>query len=127
LIKPSLRSIKPSHRWTCACLVSLVALTLVVSGAPKKFYDDDPVWIERDHQDASGVRPWRIDLIVNVVFNLFGKLGDPSTNVRAKNLNTVDEVPFQLVHEPTGAPGDFDRGDREGPGPPWVPRRVRGP
>jgi len=80
-------------RWTCACLASLLSLTLAVSGAPPRFYDDDPVWLERDHQNASTVRPWRIDLIANVLFNLFGKLGDPAVNVRAKNLNTVDEVP----------------------------------
>jgi hypothetical protein len=82
-----------SKRWACSCLAIVGALSLGVSGAPPKFYDDDPVWVERDHQDASGVRPWKIELISHVLYNSFVKPGDPLMNVRAKNLNTVDEVP----------------------------------
>jgi len=80
-------------RWTGSCVATVVALSLAASGAPPKFYDDDPVWIERDHQDASAVRPWKIDLISHVLYSSFAKPGDPQVNVRAKNLNTVDEVP----------------------------------
>jgi hypothetical protein len=74
-------------------VATVVALSLAVSGAPPKFYDDDPVWVERDHQDASAVRPWKIDLISHVLYSSFAKPGDPQVNVRAKNLNTIDEVP----------------------------------
>lgn len=81
-------------RRICACFgIVVIALSVIASGAPPRFYDDDPVWVERDHQNATGVRPWRIDLLANVVTNLLGNPGDRRLNVRAKNLNTVDEVP----------------------------------
>jgi hypothetical protein len=80
-------------RHTARTLAALAALTLVATAAAPKFYEDDPVWVERDHQPAAAVRPWRIDLMANVLINLLGNPGDPETNVRAKNLNTVDEVP----------------------------------
>lgn len=79
--------------WTCGSLVTAIALTVVASAAPPKFYDDDPARVERDHQNASGVQPWQIDLAVDLTYNLFAKLGDPRSNVRAQNVNTVDEVP----------------------------------
>ena len=70
-----------------------LAISLVAAGAAPKFYDDDPVWIERDHQDASKVQPWKIDLVTNVLLNLFATPGDRRVDVRAQNLNTLDEVP----------------------------------
>ncbi|HKT81289.1 MAG TPA: hypothetical protein VJP86_13775, partial [Vicinamibacterales bacterium] len=60
--------------------------------AQPKFYPDDPVWVSHDRQDASGAKPWEIDLITNVLYNLFANPGDKRHNVRAQNLNTVDEV-----------------------------------
>src|SRR5437879_2401645 len=78
-------------------LVSTVAVALAIpvvgGGVTPRFYPDDPVWVERDHQDASGVQPWEIDLTVDLALNMFAKPGDPAANVRARNLNTVDEVP----------------------------------
>jgi len=67
-------------------------LTLLASAATPKFYDDDPVWIDRDTQDASSMKPLEIDLLVDLTYNLFAKPGDPAIG-RAKNVNTVDEVP----------------------------------
>ena len=72
--------------------VATVAAALV-TGAGPRFYPDDPVWVERDHQDASAVRPWQINLTGEIVTALFGKPGDPAADVRAQNVNTVDEVP----------------------------------
>jgi hypothetical protein len=77
----------------CGGLAMATTLGVLASGATVKFYDDDPVWVERDHQDASGVSPVEIDLAVDFVYNLFWKPGDPTPNVRARNVNTVDEVP----------------------------------
>src|SRR5206468_3007491 len=37
------------------------ALNSSPSAATRKFYDDDPIWIERDTQDASRIRPWKLD------------------------------------------------------------------
>jgi hypothetical protein len=69
------------------------ALTILLSGATLKFYDDDPVWLERDTQDASGMQPLDVSLFVDLADNLVGTLGDTTPNVRARNVNTVDEVP----------------------------------
>jgi len=81
-----------------ACVLAIVlgtaaAVHEIASGATLRFYDDDPLWTYRDTQDASGVKPWEIDLVVDLGLNLFGRPGDPATDVRAKSLNTVDEVP----------------------------------
>jgi hypothetical protein len=78
---------------TAAALFTAAALAIVASAAAVKFYDDDPVWMERDTQDASNVPPLKIDLFVDLTYNLFGRPGDPTANVRAQNVNTVDAVP----------------------------------
>jgi hypothetical protein len=76
-----------------ASVTVVVALAVAIPGATPKFYDDDPLWIERDTQDASGARAWEIDLAVDLGLSLFGTRGDLTPNVRAQNINTVDEVP----------------------------------
>jgi hypothetical protein len=64
-----------------------------VSGASVKFYPDDPIAREPETQDASQASPWEIDLITDLLLNMFARPGDPTPNVRAKNINTIDEVP----------------------------------
>jgi hypothetical protein len=68
-------------------------VTLTGSAAAPRFYADDPHWIERDTQDASGVSPWEIDLFVDLTFNLFGKPGDATSGRKAQNVNSIDQVP----------------------------------
>jgi hypothetical protein len=72
-----------------------VALTLTIPGtaAAPKFLSDDPIWIERDTQNVTGIPDLEVDDFVDLTLNLFSKLGDQTPNVRAKNLNTVNEVP----------------------------------
>jgi hypothetical protein len=67
------------------------ALTMASSAASPRFYGDDPVWREPDTQDASAMKPLDVDLLADLATNLLG----PRTVVadRAKNVNTVDEVP----------------------------------
>ena len=36
---------------------------------------------------------WEIDLFIDLATNLFGRPGDPAPDVRARNVNTIDEVP----------------------------------
>jgi hypothetical protein len=74
-------------------LVFGMSLAQAAARVAPKFFDDDPLWREPDSQDASKVAPWTIDLAVDLLFNLFGKLGDQTPDVRARNVNTVDEVP----------------------------------
>src|SRR6476661_8165606 len=76
----------------CATIASAVALSVFASAAAPRFYDDDPVWAERDTQDASKIKPLEVDLFVDLTYNLLANPGDPR-RVRAMNVNTVDEVP----------------------------------
>jgi hypothetical protein len=64
-----------------------------VSGAGRKFYADDPIQREPETQDASKVQEWEIDLFWDLALNLFGRPGDPTPDVKARNINTADEVP----------------------------------
>jgi hypothetical protein len=63
------------------------------SGQGRRFFDDDPLLREPETQDASKVAEWEIDLIVDLAFNLFGRPGDSAQNVKAENVNSIDEVP----------------------------------
>ena len=61
--------------------------------ADPRFYADDPVSRISDSQDASKVQERDIDLLYDTVENSFYWPGDRTPDVRAQNLNTVDEVP----------------------------------
>ncbi len=70
-----------------------LAMAMSAAAAAPKFYPDDPIsWIE-DSQDASRVKERDIDLIVDTFENSFYWPGDRTPDVRAQNLNTLDEVP----------------------------------
>lgn len=87
---------KPNRLLLCI-LLSVAGASLLPSAAPRgatpKFYADDPLQREPESQDASQVQPWEIDLFWDLAENLFGRPGDPTANVRAQNVNTIDEVP----------------------------------
>ena len=72
---------------------ALIVATATVSTQTRKFYDDDPITREPETQDASGVQERAIELFFDLSMNLFGRPGDPAINVRAENINTIDEVP----------------------------------
>ena len=72
---------------------ALVLLTASPRGATVRFHADDPLAREPETQDASNVQPWSIDLFWDLALNLFGKPGDPAFDVKARNVNTLDEVP----------------------------------
>ena len=111
-----------------ACVgACLVAEGLDLRGASRKFFDDDPLLAEPDPHDASKVKPSRVGYAFDMYDNLFGEPGDRAENVRARNLNTVDEVPDsswftnRIGVQPLTA-ADVARGnDTEGPAPgTWV-------
>jgi hypothetical protein len=72
-------------------LVVLFCLGTAANGP--KFYPDDPIARVVDSQDASGVQERDINLIYDTLENSFNWPGDNTPNVRAQNVNTVDEVP----------------------------------
>src|SRR5499427_10638525 len=73
---------------TIAIAGSLTALSTAQS---PRFFDDDPLWVERDTEDASRMKPLEVDLTVDLTYNIVKGRGRVMAT-RAKNLNTVDEV-----------------------------------
>ena len=71
---------------------SLVS-TAVVSTQRPRFYPDDPIAREPESQDASKAQPNEIEQMYEMVYNLFVEPGRKPSNVRAGNINTIDEVP----------------------------------
>ena len=78
-----------------ALLGAGLALTagLGVTASHQKFYPDDPISTLVDSQNAATVESRDIDLVYDTLENSFSSPGDPTPNVRAQNVNTVDEVP----------------------------------
>ena len=72
---------------------ALVVLSDTPRGAAVRFYGDDPLPREPETQDASKVQEWEIDLFWDLALNMFSKPGDPAPDVKARNVNTIDEVP----------------------------------
>ena len=78
--------------WRLAAAVAIAA-GFGASGATLKFYPDDPIARVVDSQDASGVQERDINLLYDTVENSVSWPGDHTPDVRAQNVNTVDEVP----------------------------------
>jgi len=72
--------------------LALYALTNVSTVNPR-FYDDDPISREPESQDASGAQPEEIGLMFEISYNLFVTANYKPSNTRARNVNTIDEVP----------------------------------
>ena len=68
------------------------ASTMLGTAATPKFYADDPVWVERETEDASTMKPFEESLFVDLAANIIRGFKDPIPG-RAGNVNTVDEVP----------------------------------
>jgi hypothetical protein len=118
----------PMRLLTALVGTGLVAVLTTTSAATSRFLSDDPLTREPETQDAAGVKEWEIDLIIDLAINLFARPGDGATNVRAKNVNTIDEVPDsnwftnRIVQRPI-AIDELQRGPLTGPGP--TPGRWR--
>jgi hypothetical protein len=69
-----------------------MALTAGAGAGRQKFYPDDPISRIVDAENASGVQKREIDLTYDTLENLFSWPGDRTPNVRAQNVNTIDEV-----------------------------------
>src|SRR4051794_18126442 len=65
----------------------------VVATAGLRFYPDDPITRETESQDASKAQPYFQTSLYEMTNNLFVTAGEKATNTRAKNINTIDEVP----------------------------------
>src|SRR6478672_4306450 len=91
--------LKDSFMKTTIRLLAGLGLTLAIAGSltafgtaqSPRFFDDDPLWIDHDTEDASSMKPLEVDLTVDLTYNVI-KGRDAVVATRAKNLNTVDEV-----------------------------------
>jgi hypothetical protein len=85
-------------RWRARVLRALVApaiagAAVLSASAPPRFYPDDPIWVDDDKAlDASKTGVIEDSNGYDFVVNTFGDLGE-TRDVRALNVNTVDEVP----------------------------------
>ncbi len=83
-----------NHRGQAAGFLWLALLLTLSAPAAmgQKFYKDDPLAVEPETQDASGVTNRNIDLFYDLILNQFARPGIPP-GTRAQNINTIDEVP----------------------------------
>ena len=68
-------------------------LTSTVSTKAPHFYPDDPITRAPESQDASKAQEYEIGSLFEMTHNLFFTSQYKPTNLRAKNINTIDEVP----------------------------------
>jgi len=98
----------------------LVTTAMGLSASSPKFYDDDPIWVEHDTEDASTMKMLEVDLAVDLTYNLLSRVN--SAPGRARNVNTVDEVPDsswftnRLGHRPLSV-ADIQNGPNTTTGP----------
>ena len=77
-------------------LAPLVLASFAASTAPAqgpRFFDDDPIAVERDTEDASGAAELDVPLAFDLSRALFVTARREPSNTRAQNINTIDEVP----------------------------------
>jgi hypothetical protein len=74
-------------------LVVLGICVSIVSTQRPRFFTDDPVAREPESQDASQAQRYEIESAYEMTHNLFVTSGYKPTGTRAKNINTIDEVP----------------------------------
>lgn len=112
----------PPRRLGLAIAVLGTVAAAAVAAAQPKFFPDDPLAREPETEDAAKAQPWDIDLFYDLAYNLFVTARREPTNVRAKNVNTIDEVPDsswftnRIVARPLSAE-EVTRGPIEGPPP----------
>ena len=75
-------------------VLALIALWSLTLGAQRqRFYPDDPIWREPITQNVKNAIKYEPDLAYQTIENLFWRPGDKVLGQRAKDINTVDEVP----------------------------------
>jgi hypothetical protein len=77
-------------------VLSAGAIGLFATGASMqgpRFYPDDPIARAPESQDASKAAPYDQSMTYELAYNLFVTSGYEPTGLRAKNINTIDEVP----------------------------------
>ena len=84
-----------AHRATPP-IVLVAALSIFAASASTKgphFYPDDPIARAPESKDASKAQSFSLGDIYELTYNLFITSGYKPSGLRAKNINTIDEVP----------------------------------
>ena len=79
-------------------LVSLLGMVAIGGFGPAgasapRFYSDDPIAREPEPQNASVAAYNAQDMLYDLTYNSFALPGRKPANIRAQNINTIDEVP----------------------------------
>jgi hypothetical protein len=74
-------------------VAAIWALGSVAATTSPRFYTDDPIAREPGSQDASGAARSDMADLYEMVINLLDHPGYKPSGLRARNLNTIDEVP----------------------------------
>jgi hypothetical protein len=87
-----------ASRFSRAGVLALLAASLglfatAVSTQSLHFYPDDPIVREPESQDASKAQSYDIGSLYEMTHNLLVTSGYKPSGLRAKNINTIDEVP----------------------------------
>jgi len=87
--------VRTSGARAIAFATSLAALAsaTTTSGQSVRYYRDDPIVREPESQDASQATVYNILDIYEMTYNLFVTPTYTPTGARARNINTIDEVP----------------------------------
>ena len=72
---------------------AIASFTAGVSTQAPRFYPDDPIGREPESRDASKAAPYDMPEMYELVYNLFVVSKYEPSGLRAKNVNTIDEVP----------------------------------
>src|SRR6187455_869215 len=72
---------------------SIGLFTIAASMQGPRFYPDDPISREPESQDASKAEPYEQSQMYELLYNLFVNADHKPSGLRAKNINTIDEVP----------------------------------
>ena len=83
-----------SSRARIAILVATVAMcATATSGQAPRYFPDDPIAREPESQDASKAAAYEQSQMYELLYNLFVNADQQPSGLRAKNINTIDEVP----------------------------------
>ena len=127
------RARKSGVRLAIVLAGAMTVLATSVSTKTPRFYKDDPIAREPESQSAEGAKPSQIQSLYEMTYNLFVTSGYKPSGLRAKDINTIDEVPdsswfTNRVGTTTITPEAITRGPLTGPPPDsshWVLLREK--
>src|SRR5689334_612140 len=76
-----------------ASVAALGALVGHVSASGPRFFPDDPIAREPESQNVVKATPHELGSLYEMSYNLFVTSGYKPSGSRARNINTIDEVP----------------------------------